>query len=131
MKVTKNKVAPPYKIGVFDIMFERGINKEASLLDVAEELEVVQKKGSWYSLGEDNIGQGRENAVQYLLENEDVYRMIEERVSMMLSKESVSPQVIEQVLSESEPFQAGEDTASFLSEDNNNLNEDPVGAGQV
>jgi len=131
VKVTKNKVAPPYKIGVFDIMFERGINKEASLLDVAEELEVVQKKGSWYSLGEDNIGQGRENAVQYLLENEDVYRMIEERVSMMLSKESVSPQVIEQVLSESEPFQAGEDTASFLSEDNNNLNEDPVGAGQV
>ena len=103
----------------------------STLNNLLTKLEVVQKKGSWYSLGEDNIGQGRENAVQYLLENEDVYRMIEERVSMMLSKESVSPQVIEQVLSESEPFQAGEDTASFLSEDNNNLNEDPVGAGQV
>jgi len=85
VKVTKNKVAPPYKIGVFDIMFERGINKEASLLDVAEELGVVEKKGSWYSLDGDNIGQGKENTVQFLLENEDAYRAVEERVKRRLS----------------------------------------------
>ncbi|QDZ19760.1 RecA DNA recombinase [Chloropicon primus] len=86
VKVTKNKVAPPYKIGVFDIMFDRGINKEASLLDVAEELEVVEKKGSWYSLDGTNIGQGRENTVQYLLENKGVYKAIEETVSLKLSE---------------------------------------------
>jgi len=80
VKVTKNKVAPPYKIGVFDIMFERGINKEASLLDAAEELDVVERKGSWYSMEGESLGQGREQACQFLRENDEIYRKIEQRV---------------------------------------------------
>ncbi|WZN59052.1 RecA DNA recombinase [Chloropicon roscoffensis] len=80
VKVTKNKVAPPYKIGVFDIMFERGINKAGSLLDAAEELDVVERKGSWYSMEGESLGQGREQACQFLRENDEIYRKIEQRV---------------------------------------------------
>ena len=89
--MTKNKVAPPYKIGVFDIMFDRGINREGSLLDVAEELGVVEKKGSWYSMDGDNIGQGRENTVQFLLDNEEAYKAVHEGVSYRLAKAKASP----------------------------------------
>ncbi|MCA1849427.1 MAG: recombinase RecA, partial [Actinobacteria bacterium] len=72
VKVVKNKVAPPFKVVDFDIMYGEGISKEGSLLDIGIEHEVVQKSGAWFAYGDERLGQGRENAKQFLKENEEV-----------------------------------------------------------
>jgi recombination protein RecA len=72
VKVVKNKVAPPFKVVEFDIMYGEGISKEGSVLDIGIEHEVVQKSGAWFAYGEERLGQGRENAKQFLKENEEV-----------------------------------------------------------
>jgi recombination protein RecA len=72
VKVVKNKVAPPFKVVEFDIMYGEGISKEGSLLDIGIEHEVVQKSGAWFAYGDERLGQGRENAKQFLKENEEV-----------------------------------------------------------
>ncbi|MFQ5583898.1 MAG: recombinase RecA [Calditrichia bacterium] len=69
VKVVKNKVAPPFRVCEFDIMYDRGISKEGDLLDLATQLGLVQKSGTWYSFGEDRLGQGRENVKRFLIEN--------------------------------------------------------------
>ncbi|MGI6703248.1 MAG: recombinase RecA [Clostridia bacterium] len=80
VKVVKNKVAPPFRQAEFDIMYGKGISKEGALLDVAINDGIAQKSGSWYSFGDTRLGQGRENAKQYLLENPEVCMQIEEMV---------------------------------------------------
>lgn len=70
--VRKNKVAPPFKVVEFDIMYGEGISKEGSLLDVGIENDVIQKSGAWFAYGDERIGQGRENARKFLKENDDV-----------------------------------------------------------
>jgi recombination protein RecA len=75
--VRKNKVAPPFKVVEFDVMYGEGISKEGSLLDVGIENEVVQKSGAWFAYGEERLGQGREKARQFLKENPDVRERIE------------------------------------------------------
>ncbi len=72
VKVVKNKVAPPFKVVEFDIMYGEGISKEGSLLDIGIEQGVVQKSGAWFGYGDERLGQGRENAKQFLKENEAV-----------------------------------------------------------
>ena len=72
VKVVKNKVAPPFKVVEFDIMYGEGISKEGTLLDVGIEQEVVQKSGAWFAYGDERLGQGRENSKQFLKDNEDV-----------------------------------------------------------
>jgi len=72
VKVVKNKVAPPFKIVEFDIMYGEGISKEGSLLDIGIENNVIQKSGAWFAYGDERLGQGRENAKQFLKENEEV-----------------------------------------------------------
>ena len=70
--VRKNKVAPPFKEVFFDIMYGEGISKEGSLLDMGITHEVVQKSGAWFAYGDERLGQGRENAKQFLKENDEV-----------------------------------------------------------
>jgi recombination protein RecA len=77
VKVAKNKVAPPFKIAEFDIMYGLGISREGSLLDVGSDLGVLEKSGSWYSYKDERIGQGRENAKVFLLQNEKIREEIE------------------------------------------------------
>ncbi len=77
VKVAKNKVAPPFKIAEFDIMYGLGISREGSLLDVGSDLGVLEKSGSWYSYKEERIGQGRENAKIFLMQNEKIREEIE------------------------------------------------------
>ena len=77
VKVAKNKVAPPFKIAEFDIMYGLGISREGSLLDVGSELGILEKSGSWYSYKEERIGQGRENAKVFLMQNEKISEEIE------------------------------------------------------
>jgi recombination protein RecA len=72
VKVVKNKCAPPFKMAEFDIMYGKGISREGSLLDVAVELGIVNKSGAWFTYEGEQIGQGRENAKQFLIENVDV-----------------------------------------------------------
>ena len=72
VKVVKNKVAPPFKVVEFDIMYGEGISKEGSLLDIGIENNVIQKSGAWFAYGDERLGQGRENAKQFLKENDEV-----------------------------------------------------------
>ncbi len=76
VKVVKNKVAPPFKMVEFDVMYGEGISREGSLLDVGIEHGVVQKSGAWFAYGNERLGQGRENARQFLKENEEVRERI-------------------------------------------------------
>ena len=72
IKVVKNKVAPPFKTAEVDIMYGEGISKTGELIDMAVEKEIVKKSGSWFSYGEERIGQGRENAKKYMKEHPDI-----------------------------------------------------------
>ncbi|MEH7456297.1 recombinase RecA [Bacillus sp. JJ1127] len=72
IKVVKNKVAPPFRVAEVDIMYGEGISREGEILDMASELDIVQKSGAWYSYNEERLGQGRENAKQFLKENPEL-----------------------------------------------------------
>ncbi len=84
-KVVKNKVAPPFKVADFDIMYGTGISKEGSILDVAAEMNIISKSGAWYSYGEDRLGQGRENVKEYLKEHSGLTSEIEQKVRLALN----------------------------------------------
>ena len=77
IRVVKNKVAPPFKVAEFDIMYDEGISKVGGVLDLGVELELIDKRGSYYSYGETRLGQGRENAKSYLRENPDMAQELE------------------------------------------------------
>ena len=80
VKVVKNKVAPPFREAEFDIMYGEGISKEGDLLDLAVERKIVEKSGTWFSYAGERLGQGRENAKQFLKDNTAVFRAIDERL---------------------------------------------------
>jgi recombination protein RecA len=80
VKVAKNKVAPPFRIAEFDIIFGEGISTVGCLLDLAEDLDIVIRKGAWYSYKGENVGQGRDNTINYLKENPEVAAEIEAKV---------------------------------------------------
>ena len=80
VKIVKNKVAPPFKIVEFDIMYGKGISKTGVLLDTAVDLDIVEKAGSWYSYGEEKLGQGREKVKDMLEENPELAKEIDEKV---------------------------------------------------
>jgi recombination protein RecA len=89
VKVAKNKVAPPFRIAEFDIIFGKGISSIGCLLDMAEETGVINRKGAWYSYQGDNIAQGREKTITYLEENPEITKKIEEQVRKELSAGAV------------------------------------------
>ncbi len=80
VKVIKNKVAPPFKIAEFDIMYGKGISSEGSILDCAVKAEIVKKAGAWFSYNDEKLGQGRENAKAYLVENPEIMEEIDHKV---------------------------------------------------
>ncbi|MGO5336832.1 recombinase RecA [Bilifractor sp. LCP19S3_H10] len=80
VRVVKNKVAPPFKEAEFDIMFGKGISREADILDLAANLGIINKSGAWYSYLGEKIGQGRENAKQFLAQNPEVMSEVESKV---------------------------------------------------
>ncbi len=79
-KVVKNKVAPPFKEAVFDIMYGEGISRVGELVDLGVQLDIVQKSGSWFSIHDERIGQGRDNAKQYLLDHPEVADAVEQEI---------------------------------------------------
>ena len=86
VKVVKNKVAPPFREAEFDIIYGKGISKEGSILDLAVELNIVEKSGSWFSYNGERIGQGRENVKKYLQENPDILEDVEKKVRANFAK---------------------------------------------
>ena len=84
----KNKVAPPFRVAEFDILYGEGISKEGSLLDNAVALDIIHKSGAWFSYGDQRIGQGRENTRKYLKENPEFAREVDAlvRAEMMGKK---------------------------------------------
>ncbi len=80
VKVVKNKVAPPFREAEFDIVYGKGISKEGNLLDIAVNLDIVEKSGAWFSYKGERIGQGRENAKKYLQDNPEVAKEVEEKI---------------------------------------------------
>jgi len=80
VKVVKNKVAPPFKQAEFDIMYGEGISKVGDLLDIAADIDVVKKSGAWYSYNDTKLGQGRENVKNFLQDNPDLIKEIDEKV---------------------------------------------------
>jgi recombination protein RecA len=82
VKVVKNKVAPPFKLAEFDIIYGEGISKVGDLLDLGASLDIVEKSGAWYSYGGERIGQGRENAKVFLKEHPDMTDEIAQKVRM-------------------------------------------------
>ena len=80
VKVVKNKMAPPFKEVEFDILYGAGVSREGDLVDLASEANIVDKSGAWFSFGGERIGQGRENAKQFLIDHPDVYNAIEAKV---------------------------------------------------
>ena len=80
VKVIKNKVAPPFREAEFDIVYGKGISKEGNILDMAVNLDIIEKSGSWFSYNGEKIGQGRENAKQYLKDNPEIMNSVEKKV---------------------------------------------------
>ena len=86
VKVIKNKVAPPFREAEFDIVYGEGISKEGNILDMAVNLDIIEKAGSWFSYNGERIGQGRENVKKYLKENPDMLKEVEEKVRANFAK---------------------------------------------
>jgi recombination protein RecA len=87
VRVVKNKVAAPFRVAEFDIMYNEGISKVGDLIDLAVELDIIDKRGSYYSYGETRLGQGRENSKDFLRENPDMAEQIELQI-----RDTVMPQ---------------------------------------
>jgi recombination protein RecA len=86
VKVVKNKVAPPFREAEFDIVYGKGISKEGSILDLAVELNIIEKSGSWFSYNGERIGQGRENIKNYLSANPKLMEELEKKIRDNFSK---------------------------------------------
>ena len=84
VKVVKNKLAPPFKIAEFDIMYGKGISKAGEILDIGVELDIVKKSGSWYSYGETKLGQGRDAVKQLILDNPELADELEAKITELL-----------------------------------------------
>jgi len=85
IKVVKNKMAPPFREAEFDIVFGEGISKEGDLIDLGVEHNLIEKSGAWYSYKSERIGQGRENAKQFLRENQDIFKRIDGELRKQLN----------------------------------------------
>ncbi len=91
-KIVKNKVAPPFKQVEFDIMYGEGISKAGELIDLGVKIGIVDKAGSWYAYGDERLGQGKENARQFLKENAEIAEQIESQIRDASQKKDPTPE---------------------------------------
>ena len=90
VKVVKNKVAPPFREAHFDILYGQGISKWSELVDLAVQMDIVQKSGSWFSMGDERIGQGSNSVKEYLMNNPEIAEEVEAKVRENLMKASAA-----------------------------------------
>ena len=93
VKIVKNKMAPPFREAEFDIMYGQGISREGDLLDMAGEKRIIEKSGAWFAFAGERLGQGRENAKQFLKDNPDIRQIVDERVRKELGLAAREPEV--------------------------------------
>ena len=93
VKVVKNKVAPPFRVAEFDIMFNEGISREGGLIDIGLEMGIVKKSGTWFQSGEIRLGQGRENAKEFLRQHPEIGDSIEAQIRSAVAPVTVTPGV--------------------------------------
>lgn len=118
VKVAKNKVAPPFRIAEFDILFGKGISNLGCLIDLAEETGVINRKGAWYSYNGDNIGQGRDNSLKYLEENVEIAKEVEKKVREQLELGAVvSANSVGRSHGDDEDFDGEEYEVEYVEED--------------
>ena len=91
VRVVKNKVAPPFKVAEFDIMYGTGISKTGSILDAATNLDIVKKSGAWYSYNEEKLGQGRENAKDWLEKNPEAMEELKVKIKEAIDQGKILP----------------------------------------
>jgi recombination protein RecA len=91
VKVVKNKVAPPFREAEFDILYGEGISKEGDLIDLAVEQRIIEKSGAWYAMDGERLGQGRENARQFLKDNPDIRNEVDTRLRKGLGLPFLEP----------------------------------------
>ncbi len=91
VKVVKNKLAPPFRLAEFDILYGKGISKEGSLLDIGAGLEIIKKSGAWYTYEGDQLGQGKENARTFLMEHQDIAEEIDRRIREAVGMTAFGP----------------------------------------
>ena len=91
VKVVKNKLAPPFRIAEFDVMFGEGISKAGEIIDLGVDFEIIKKAGSWFSYGDTKLGQGRDGVKQLLLDNPDLMDELEAKI-----KETVTADKLEE-----------------------------------
>ena len=94
VRVVKNKVAPPFREAEFDIIYGKGVSREGEIIDIGSQLGIIDKSGTWYSFGEDRLGQGRDNSKVYLLENPSLLQKIEEMIRQKMGIDN-TPKVVE------------------------------------
>ncbi|MCZ6662849.1 MAG: recombinase RecA [Actinobacteria bacterium] len=111
VKVAKNKMAPPFRLAEFDIMFGQGISREGSLLDVAVDNDVAKKSGAWYTFDDDQLGQGRENAKRFLRENPEVALQLQAKVFEAVGFGDVQEEKPAEVLEEKPAEESAEELA--------------------
>jgi recombination protein RecA len=111
VKVAKNKVAPPFKQAEFDVIYGDGISWEGTVLDVAIERKIVQKSGSYFSFGDERLGQGRQNATAFLREHPDVVQQILQQIQVQAAEgQVVSARLLPQLEpAEAKPVEADEE----------------------
>ncbi len=119
IKVVKNKVAPPFRVAEVDIIYGEGMSKMGTILDMAVDRDIIHKSGAWFSYEDQRIGQGRENARQYLKDNPDVAEKIDKiiRTEEMALLERKSPRNVEEELAEADEQIAAEDPDLALLDD--------------
>lgn len=107
IKVVKNKVAPPFKQAEIDIMYGEGISKEGSIVDIGVEMDIVQKSGAWFSFNGERLGQGRENAKQFLKDHTEISAVIEKQIrdASNLAAGSIAPGSLSEDEDEEEDFE--------------------------
>lgn len=121
IKIVKNKVAPPFKDVEFDLIYGQGISQSGSLLDMAVEENIIKKSGSWFSYGDERIGQGRDNAKRYLEDNPDLMAEIHDE---LMSQLEIMRQDDEVEVEDDESALTDEDTDLDLTPDEGNLSDD-------
>ena len=119
VKIVKNKVAPPFRVAEFDIIYGEGMSKAGTLLDMAVDRDIIHKSGAWFSYEDQRIGQGRENARQFLKDNPDIAEKIDKiiRADAMAQLEHKAPADIEEELAEADEQMASEDPDLALLDD--------------
>jgi len=93
VKIVKNKVAPPFREAEFDVMYGEGVSKYGDLIDIGVDKRIIEKSGAWFAYGGERLGQGRENAKQFLKENPDIAKTIEDRVRRELGLVRDNPDI--------------------------------------